>query len=77
MLRSSVGIAPVPRHLPPLSAEHRAEHIQRTGMMVVRIEHPQAFLLRGCNLVVGQILSRKIQDGFGIGWERHLGRIPG
>jgi hypothetical protein len=60
-----------------LSAEDRAEHIQSTWMMVVRIEHPQAFFLRGCELVVGQILSRKLHEGFGIRRQRHLGRTPG
>ena len=63
--------------IPPLRAEDRAEHVQRTGMMVVCTKHPQAFLLRGCNLAAGQILSRKIHQHFGIGRERHLWRIPG
>jgi hypothetical protein len=46
-------------------------------MMLVRIKHPQAFFLRGCNLAAGQILSRKLHQRCGIGRERHLWRIPG
>ena len=42
----------------PLRAQARAEHIQRTGVMVVRTQYAHTFFLRGCNLTGGQILSR-------------------
>ena len=42
----------------PLRAKARAEHIQRTGVKVVRTKYAHAFFLRGCNLAAGQILSR-------------------
>jgi hypothetical protein len=48
------------------------EHLQRAWVMVVCSEHLQALGLGGCKLTARQILSRRLQQQFGIGRGRHL-----
>ena len=58
--------------VPPLRMEGLPEHQQRAWVMVVCSEHLQALGLGACKLTARQILTRQLQQQFGIGGGLHL-----